>query len=155
MAFLNNLIDSLLGDSVRQPRSNAAQTLMLSLNPNALCYHDGDRDIFIEDVLGSEDDGGLYRLEYQTTPNGDQAVAFVRSNPWDRKRPGAGLDYRDAHVNPKTGSICVGKDHYEDMHDSCYDLNYVVLRARFWCTVFSAWQEGGRRQTFNDIAMGR
>jgi hypothetical protein len=156
MSFLSNFKAALFqeGPGVAV-RSSAAVALMASLNKHAIHYADADRDIFIEDVLDSADDGGFYRMEYHSLPDASKALAFVRSNPWDRKRPGAGLAYQEAHVSPSSGSICVGSSHTEILTDSIYGLDYVVKRARLWAVVFSAWQQCGRKHSFNDIAMGR
>lgn len=156
MSILQSIIDEIFGSSPKPSRNSlTAIDVMRRLNPNALHFPDSDRDIFIEDVADTPTDGRLFRIEYQVSFDAKKALAYVRSNPWDLERPGAGWSYADCHVSPKSGSICIGKNHTEDLTSSAYDLECVVKRARYWCTVFSAWQERNCATPFNDIAMGR
>lgn len=93
-----------------------------------------------EDV--NDSDGRLYRLKIRSTPNGKQAVAWCLSNPWDPRRPNAGRSYWDGHVE-SDGFICLGNGSERRLVASPFTLKFAVLRARYWCTGFSAFMETG------------
>lgn len=117
-----------------------AQDIMMHFNPNALVTRDGDIDLMIEDV--ADPDGRLYRMEYQSTPDGRHAAAFCRFNPWGT--PNGGESLVDGHVG-SDGAICMGTGHSGgSASGSPYDLATVIQRARFWCTGFSVLKETGR-----------
>jgi len=115
-----------------------AEAIMRQNNPNALVGIEGDEVIIIEDV--SDPDGRLYRLEYQCTPDARKAVAICLSNPWGGVN--AGTSYWETHVDDE-GFICVGSSSIKHLENSPYDLEYVVARARYWCTAFSVFMEQG------------
>ena len=118
---------------------NAAE-IMRGLNPNAMIGIEDDHLAIIEDV--TDPDGRMYRLEYQTTPDGQHATGFCRFNPWGGT-PNAGESSIDGHVF-EDGSICMGREHYGGSVDgSPYDLQTVVQRARYWATAFSVFKESG------------
>ncbi len=131
-----------------------AETKMRAFNPHAPVGYDQGAYVMIEDVYDSPIDRRLYRLEYQATADGRRAISYLRSNPWDRTRPNCGKEYAKCHVS-EAGIICVGSQHTNSLADSPYDLDFVLKRARSFCTYFSAWMEGGCRRSLNDIAMGR
>jgi hypothetical protein len=133
---------------------STAASIIRSMNKQALVTEEHGKIIGIEEVWDSGTDKRLYRLEYQSTPDGRKAISKILSNPWDRARPNAGQDYTACHVS-SNGLVCIGDKASSTVADSCYDLATVIKRTRLWCTVFSAWMEGGRRKSFNDIAMGR
>jgi hypothetical protein len=113
---------------------------MQRANPNALIGSDGDVDVMIED--STDPDGRIYRMEYQSTPDGRHATAFCRFNPWGPLDGGAIL----GHIF-SDGSLCIGGKsggHGGPAKNSSYDLETVIQRARYWCTAFSVFQETGR-----------
>lgn len=120
---------------------NRAIQIVRSLNPYALVSHEDGLIIAIEDVV--DEDGNMYRLEYQSTPDGECAVAYCLSNPWDENDVTAGFPYHTAHV-ASDGFVCLGPDcqsHWPE--DSPYDLKWTIKRARYWCTGFSFLCENG------------
>lgn len=113
---------------------------MHEANPNALIGSEDGVDIMIEDW--ADPDGRIYRMEYQSTPDGRHACAFCRFNPWGRE-PNASVAPTVGHVWPD-GSLCMGSGHYGgSVQGSPYDLNTVIQRSRFWCTAFSVLKETG------------
>jgi hypothetical protein len=125
-----------------QPVISPARTIMLSQNRNGLIGTEGDMDIMIEDV--SDPDGRIYRVEYQSTPDGDHAIAFCRFNPWGAVN--GGEDYQTGHVD-SSGFICIGKQSVKTVEASPYALQFVIQRSRFWCTAFSVLKETGQFPT--------
>ena len=118
-----------------------ATQIMKRMNGNALVGEDENgAECMIEDW--SDPDGRMYRLEYLSTTDGHHALAYCRSNPWDRTSPNAGTDYVESHVSPD-GLLCLGPNHGKSLQSSPYDIETVILRARFWCTGFSVMQETG------------
>jgi hypothetical protein len=112
--------------------------IMQCLNQNALTGQENGVDVFIEDI--ADPDERMYRLEYQSTPDGRHAVAFCRFNPWGALN--GDEDYQTGHVDPD-GFICVGDQSVKSVAESPYDLRFVVQRARYWCTAFSVLKETG------------
>lgn len=87
-------------------------------------------------------DGRLYVLEYVSTPNARHAIVFCRKNPWG-STPNAGVEYHIGHV-ASNGFLCLGSDHKSQrLLDSPYPLEFVIKRARYWCTAFSYFKETG------------
>lgn len=117
---------------------SVAQTLMKAANKNALIGADNGVEVMIEDHVDS--DGRIYRIEYQSTPDGKHSIAFCRFNPWGALN--GGEEYTVGHVD-QNGFICVGKQSVKAVHASPYDLQYVIQRARYWCTAFSVLKETG------------
>lgn len=117
-----------------------AEEIMLQENPNALVGIDDDGEVvMIEDVTDA--DGRMYRLEYRSTPDGEQAVAFCRYNPWGDVNGGEA--YVTGHV-AENGFLCLGTDHDgQDVKSSPYNIAFIIRRARYWCTGFSVLKETG------------
>ena len=115
-----------------------AETIMNEANRNALVGDESGINVMMEDH--SDSDGRIYRIEYQSTPDGQHAIAFCRFNPWGSLN--GGEDYKASHVDAN-GFICVGKQSVKSVRESPYDLRYVIQRARYWCTGFSALKESG------------
>jgi hypothetical protein len=114
--------------------------MMHRANANALVGSEDGVVVMIEDC--TDPDGRIYRMEYQSTPDGRHAAAFCRFNPWGRT-PNAGVSSVDGHVW-EDGSLCMGSRHYGGSVDgSPYDLATVIQRARYWCTAFSVLKETG------------
>ncbi len=124
------------------PQDCGAMRVMRQLNPNALMAVEDGMFIAIEDAWDCEEDGRLYRIEYRSTLDGDHAVAFCRSNPWDRQSVQAGALVTQGHVFGD-GLLCLGSDHARYPCESPRNLRDTVLRARFWCTGFSVLKETG------------
>jgi len=119
-----------------------ASTIMHRLNPNALIGLENGTEIMIEDW--SDPDGRIYRMEYQSTPDGLHAIAFCRFNPWgEQGNVTAGVSALQGHVF-SDGSICMGSGHSGSVRSSRYTLETVLQRGRFWCTAFSVFKESGR-----------
>jgi hypothetical protein len=112
---------------------------MKGFNQNALIDAESGVDIMIEDVQDA--DGRIYRLEYQSTPDGAHAIAFCRFNPWGALN--GGEEYLIGHVD-SNGFLCLGKQSVKAVSKSPYDISYVIQRSRFWCTAFSVLKETGR-----------
>lgn len=121
--------------------TRAAHEAMCRFNPHALVGNEGSHAVMIEDV--SDPDGRMYRMEYQSTPDGRHAVAFCRHNPWGQT-PNAGVALGSGHVD-SDGLICMGNRHAysRDPARSGHDLTNVIQRSRFWCTAFSVFKETG------------
>ncbi len=124
------------------PPASEAMRVMRELNPNAFMAVDGGHFVAIEDAWDCREDGRLFRLEYVATLDGRKAVAFCRSNPWNRDNPQNGHAITRCHVFAD-GLICLGSDHARTPADSPRDLRDTVLRARFWATAFSVLEETG------------
>lgn len=123
--------------------NNAAQ-IMYRFRDTGTVVIAGDRDgavCMIEDV--TDPDGRVYRMEYKSTPDGRHALAWCRSNPWDRRNSNAGVGYSDGHVNSE-GLLCLGASHGSNYSSSPYDIASVIRRSRYWCTAFSVLKETGR-----------
>lgn len=123
-----------------------AEEILRRYNRNMLIGPDGDMVCGIEDHADS--DGRMYRMEYISTPDGRRAVAYCRSNPWNRSSPNAGEEYVAAHVS-SNGHICAGSESTTSVSDSPYDLDFIIRRARYWCVAFSAFKETRDRSVFN------
>jgi hypothetical protein len=121
------------------PVISPAQTIMKEHNRNALIGSETGMDVMIEDV--SDPDGRIYRLEYQSTPDGRHAIAFCRFNPWGSLN--GGEEYQVGHVDAN-GFVCVGKQSVKSVQASPYDIRYVIQRTRFWCAAFSVLKETGQ-----------
>lgn len=150
----NNAVLSLLCDMLNLLPSNSTDKGPMTMNTAARTMYRfrgagtvviaGDRDgavCMIEDV--TDPDGRVYRMEYKSTPDGRHALAWCRSNPWDRQRPNAGVGYAAGHVNSE-GMLCLGNDHRTSYASSPYSIENVIQRARYWCTAFSVLKETGR-----------
>jgi hypothetical protein len=124
------------------PPSCAALSTMLELNPNAFVALENDELVAIEDCWDCAEDGRMFRLEYHSTLDGSRAVAFCRSNPWNRQDVQAGQGVVQCHVFDD-GLLCLGHDHARTARQSPRNLRDTVLRARFWCTGFSVLMETG------------
>lgn len=122
--------------------SKLAEICMREFNANALIGTENGLNVMLEDV--SDPDGRIYRLEYQSTPDGLHAVAFCRYNPWGT--PNGGEEYMVGHVDTN-GFICVGLQSVKNVRASPYDLRFVIQRGRFWCTAFSVLKETGHFPT--------
>jgi hypothetical protein len=134
---------------------STAENIIRSMNHSALVTQENGNVVGIEEHWDSARDRRLYKLEYQSTPDGRRAIARVLYNPWGGSgRPNAGKGYAECHVD-SSGLLCVGSNPSSSVETSSYDLATVIKRARLWCTTFSAWAEGGYRKSFNDIALGR
>lgn len=118
---------------------STAKTTMSRLNGNALIGTENGFDVMIEDF--ADTDGRIYRIEYQSTPDGEHAVAFCRFNPWGGVS--GGEEYEEGHVD-SDGFICVGKESIKSVARSPHSLEFVIARARYWCTGFSALKESGQ-----------
>jgi len=118
-----------------------AEEIMRRYNRNALIGTDDDDAIcMIEDW--ADPDGRIYRMEYRSTPDGQHAVGFCRYTPWGAT-PNAGEAYVKGHV-AEDGFLCLGGAHPgHDYGNSPYALDFVIPRARFWCTAFSVLKESG------------
>lgn len=115
--------------------------IMRAANPNALAAEEGDLCVFIEDVTDS--DGRMFRMEYNSTPDGRHAVAFCRFNPWSPAGPpNAGADYHAAHV-AEDGFICLGSGHDRRVEHSPFTLQTAIERCHYWPTAFSYFKENG------------
>lgn len=119
---------------------SAAEDIMHRYNPNALIGEEDDGSIaMIEDV--SDPDDRMYRMEFRATPDGRRAIAYCRYNPWGSVN--GGEEYADGHV-ADDGFICMGTQHTgRGLNDSPYSIEYVIERARYWCTGFSYLKEHG------------
>ncbi len=115
-----------------------AEDIMVRANPNVLVGDEDDCVVMIEDV--SDPDGRIYRMEYQSTPDGEHAVAYCRYNPWGT--PNDGEPATVGHCFDD-GLLCLGREHAASPAQSPYDLKTVIQRARFWCTAFSVLKETG------------
>lgn len=104
-------------------------------------HQGGGGVVIIEDW--ADPDGRKYRLEYQSTEDGEHAIAICRYNPWGGKgNPNAGVNYLDGHV-AEDGFLCLAESTTRELEESPYDLDFAIRRARFWCTAFSHFKENG------------
>jgi len=137
MASLSQILWSIFGpgpSGIGQPIGQArACQIMRRYNPNGLIGVEGGSVCMLEDV--SDPDQRMYRIEYQSTPDGRHANAWVRHNPWG--------PVSDVHTI-NGGMICVGAGAH-DTNPACspYDLETVIKKARFWCTAISVYHETG------------
>ena len=124
-------------------KKSVSDEIMDGLNPNALKGRDSSNAVYMEDVWDCEEDARIYRIEYLSTLDGKRAIAFCRSNPWDRSTVNCGYSFSTGHVH-EDGFICIGNDNYSrNVSDSQIDLETTVERARFWCLAFSVLKETG------------
>jgi hypothetical protein len=120
--------------------STAAETIRAA-NPNAFIAFEDGYVVALEDH--ADPDGRMFRIEYRATPDGQKAIAVCRYNPWQPEDPQAGEDYLTAHVAPD-GFLCLGEGHESHaVADSPFAIDFVIRRARFWCTGFSVLKETG------------
>jgi hypothetical protein len=118
-----------------------AETLVRSLNPNAVIGEENGRVVSIEDV--KDPDGRIYRIEYHASPDGRRAIAWCRFNPWGSGgTSAAGTNYFVSHVAPD-GFLCLGNHSERELANSPFDLEFTIKRARYWCTAFSVFMESG------------
>ena len=115
-----------------------AQSIMIAANENGLVGNEGELDIMIEDVI--DPDSRIYRIEYQSTPDAQHAIAWCRFNPWGSLN--GGERYEVGHVH-EDGFLCVGTRSVRSVAQSPYSLQYVIRRVRYWCTAFSMLKESG------------
>ena len=124
-------------------KKSVSDEIMDGLNPNALKGRDSSNAVYMDDVWDCEEDARIYRIEYLSTLDGKRAIAFCRSNPWDRSAVNCGYSFSTGHVH-EDGFICIGNDNYSrNVSDSQIDLETTVERARFWCLAFSVLKETG------------
>ncbi|RJU83120.1 MAG: hypothetical protein DWB93_03805 [Candidatus Poseidoniales archaeon] len=124
-------------------KKSASDKIMHRLNPNALKGRDSSNAVYIEDVWDCEEDARMYRIEYVSTLDGNRAIAFCRSNPWNRSDVNCGYSFSTGHVD-KDGFICIGNSNYDrNVSQSKINLETTVERARFWCLAFSVLKETG------------
>lgn len=76
----------------------------------------------IEDVGQSADK--LYRVEYQSTEDGSQAIAFIHRLP-------APVPETMRHLSPQKQLDC--GEGWPDLNHSTTTLAEVIFRTRFWC----------------------
>lgn len=108
---------------------------MTLLNPQASHSHEENKEVFMEDVR--DPDGRIYRLEYTCNPDGSDATAYLRYNPWGYNS----YTYQQSHLDNSDGLICVGQ---LVRRSNCpYRLDHTVRRARTWCTAYSFLREHG------------
>lgn len=115
-----------------------AQSVMSVLNRSALHSQEGGKDVYIEDVR--DPDGRWYRLEYRCAADGSNATAWCINNPWGTNT----FSYVESHLS-HDGFVCVGED--SNRERSPYKLDFVVKRARPWCTGYSFLREHGYKAT--------
>lgn len=121
---------------------SGAAAIMRRLNPNAIGRNTGQVIVFIEDVMDSEEDRRLYRIEYRSNQGGSRAIAICLSNPWSRTDVTAGTEASYGHVY-ESGKLCLGSESHQTVSSSCYSLEQAVLRARYWAVAFSVLKETG------------
>ncbi|HMJ75676.1 MAG TPA: hypothetical protein VK507_06870 [Iamia sp.] len=114
--------------------SSALRTMRVR-NPNAMAAMEGDKECFLEDV---QVDGRWFRLEYQCHPDGSNALAFCRHNPWGPDS----LSILDSHLMGD-GSICTSAR----AHAGGDDLAFTIDRARFWCVGYAFLRQHGIAET--------
>ena len=124
-----------------QKRSQSDK-IMDELNAHALKGREGNNAIYIEDVWDCEEDARIYRIEYLSTLDGRNAIAYCRSNPWNRSNVTCGYSFSKGHVH-EDGFICMGNNYSRNPSESQFDLQTTVERARFWCLAFSVLKETG------------
>jgi hypothetical protein len=120
--------------------TTCAERTIRQYNANALVSTDGDLVYAIEDC--SDSDGRMYRLEYIATADATKAAVYCRYNPWASSSDlSACEEYTIAHIR-KDGYVCVGTGIHEDsVYKSPFSLEYVIKRARYWCTAYSYFKE--------------
>lgn len=120
---------------------SAAANIMRSFNRHALISEDDGVVTMIEDVMDDPGDRRWFRLEIRSTPDAGRAIAYCLHNPWGGRNGGA--EYTQGHV-AEDGFLCLGSEHRDrELSSSPYSLEYVIRRARYWCTAHSAFQETG------------
>lgn len=115
-----------------------AREMMDQFNPAAAHATVDGTEIFIEDVR--DPDGRWYRIEYQCSPDGSNAIAFCRHNPWEDDPFG----YERSHLSDD-GFICYATSLSRET--SPYDLAYAVPRCRLWANGYSFMHEHGYEET--------
>lgn len=127
-------------------RNEKAVDIMRRANPNMM-INAGDLITGIEDHL-DEPGGNMYRIEYESTPDGRKANAWVRYNPHGGVgNPTAGVAYTQGHVS-SDGHLCLRSGATGNTKSSPYNLDFAIKRARFWCTAFSAYKVTGDQNAF-------
>jgi len=119
-----------------------ATEIMQRFNPHVLAGEDNQQQIFIEDWKDA--DSRWYRLEYRCQLDGRGASGWLLHNPWGTNP----YSYEQSHL-AGDGFICVADA--ASRENSPYDLDFVVRRARFWCTGYSYLREQGYAQTCRDV----
>jgi hypothetical protein len=105
-------------------------------NPNGLIGIDDGFVCMIEDH--ADPDGNMFRLEYRSTPDGQHATAWCHYSPWCDQ--GSMTEPHTTHG----GLICVGPHaHNPSVKSSPYDVDFVLKRARYWCTAVTVFHETG------------
>ena len=128
-----SFLDMFSSRTAATPVKTVAFGIMRNFNSNGLIGVDNNNICMIEDH--TDPDGRMFRLEYQSTPDGRRAVAWCRHNPWG--------SVSDLHTL-RGGLICIGPgSHSPDPAQSPHDLDTVIRRARFWCTAISVYHETG------------
>lgn len=124
-----------------------AVTLLKKLNPNMLTGYENDLSIGIEDI--PDPNGRLFRLEYKSSHDGEQAVSFCLHHPWDKD------EVWQCHLLP-SGLICTGErihdlcpnpQTFDELKSSPYTLRWTVERSRYWCSVYSEYRRHGHLPT--------
>ena len=87
-------------------------------------------------------DGREYGLHYFSNIDGTNANAYCVENPWDINDRSAGTDYFSSHVDDD-GFLCLADNSCREIDESPYNLEFAILRARFWATGFSYFMETG------------
>ncbi len=90
-------------------------------------------------------DGRKFEILYITNNNATNAVAYCVSNPWGsncNNRRSADTDYYTTHID-KDGFLCLADDACKEVYESPYNLEFAILRARFWVVAFSYYMENG------------
>lgn len=119
---------------------STAHDIMRRSNTHALIGDEDDHAVMIEDV--ADPDGRMYRMEYQSTPDGQHASARCLHNPWGGLTGGENDPHR-SHIF-SDGALCMGQGRTGFLSSSPFDLAAVIQRARYWCTAFSVLKETGR-----------
>lgn len=138
MARLREFFASMFGaDRPDQEIFDVEQTpafrILRRYNRNAIIGTERGIVCAIEDH--ADPDGRIFRIEYQGTPDGQHANAWVRHNPWG--------SISDMHTI-NNGMICIGRGaHDANPRRSQYDLETVIKKARYWCTAISVYHETG------------
>jgi len=117
-----------------------AEQILMVLNPNALIGEENGRVCFIEDVTDLQ--GREYRMEIQSTPDGQHALGWCRFNPHG-PTPNAGVPFVQGHCRDD-GFLCLAPNQHGDkVETSPYDAAWCVRRARYWAIAFSVLKETG------------
>lgn len=112
----------------------------LDLNPDPLeIGEEDDGAIYMVEEWwdADQEDARCYVLEYFASPDGGSAIAYCREAPWYIEG-----DLLEGHIGDD-GQLCLGSETVTDVWSSPYDLEFVVLRSRYWCTAFSVYKETG------------